>query len=75
MLTYGDGVSDVDISQAAGVPSGSHGKQATLTAVMHGAADRACLNVGGDNAVKDRRIPGEVNKSDGAADQRRLHGV
>ncbi len=61
MMTYGDGVCDVDINKLLEFHKG-HGKQATLTAVKL-AQDKGVLNIGGDNAVKSFR---EKNLSDGA---------
>ena len=59
MLTYGDGVCDVDI-QALLAFHKQHGKIATLTAVMQ-EQQKGVLNIGGDNAVKSFR---EKNISD-----------
>ena len=61
MMTYGDGVCDVDISKLAEFHK-SHGKIATLTAVML-EQQKGILDIGGDNAVKSFR---EKNLSDGA---------
>lgn len=61
MLTYGDGVCDVDISKLLEFHR-SHGKIATLTAVML-EQQKGVLNIGGDNAVKSFR---EKNISHGA---------
>ena len=61
LLTYGDGVCDVDIRKLIEFHQ-SHGKIATLTAVKI-AQDKGVLNIGGDNAVKSFR---EKNLSDGA---------
>ena len=61
MLTYGDGVCDVDIQKLVAFHK-SHGKIATLTAVMQ-EQQKGVLNIGGDNAVKSFR---EKNISDGA---------
>lgn len=61
LLTYGDGVCDVDIAKLIEFHQ-SHGKIATLTAVKI-AQDKGVLNIGGDNAVKSFR---EKNISDGA---------
>lgn len=60
-MTYGDGVCDVDISKLLEFHK-SHGKIATLTAVML-EQTKGVLNIGGDNAVKSFR---EKNISDGA---------
>ena len=61
MLTYGDGLCDVDIQKLVTFHL-SHGKIATLTAVMQ-EQQKGVLNIDGDNAVKSFR---EKNKSDGA---------
>ena len=61
MLTYGDGVCDVDIAKLLEFHK-EHGKKATLTAVMQ-EQQKGVLNIGGDNAVKSFR---EKNISDGA---------
>ena len=61
MLTYGDGVCDVDI-RALYEFHKSHGKKATLTSVLL-RQDKGVMNIGGDNAVKSFR---EKNLSDGA---------
>lgn len=61
MMTYGDGVCDVNINKLVDFHK-SHGKIATLTAVKQ-AQDKGVLDIGGDNAVKSFR---EKNLSDGA---------
>lgn len=61
LMTYGDGVCDVDINRLIDFHK-SHGKIATLTAVKL-AQDKGILDIGGDNAVKSFR---EKNFSDGA---------
>lgn len=61
MLTYGDGVCDVDICQLLEYHR-SHGKSATITAVML-EQQKGILDIGGDNAVKSFR---EKNLTDGA---------
>lgn len=61
LMTYGDGVCDVDINKLVEFHH-THGKLATLTAVKI-AQDKGILNIGGDNAVKSFR---EKNISDGA---------
>lgn len=61
MMTYGDGVCDVNISELVKFHQ-SHGKIATLTAVML-EQEKGVLDIGGDNAVKAFR---EKNISDGA---------
>lgn len=53
MLTYGDGVCDVDIQKLLDFHR-SHGKLATLTAVMM-EQTKGVLNIGGDNAVHSFR--------------------
>ena len=53
MMTYGDGVCDVDIGKLLDFHK-AHGKLATLTAVKRG-QDKGVLNIGGDNAVKSFR--------------------
>lgn len=60
MLTYGDGVCDVDIHKLSEYHK-SHGKIATLTAVMI-EQQKGIMDVGGDNAVRSFR---EKNKNDG----------
>lgn len=61
MMTYGDGVCDVDIKKLVEYHQ-SHGKIATLTAVMQ-EQQKGVLNIGGDNAVHSFR---EKKISDGA---------
>ena len=61
LMTYGDGVCDVDIGELIRYHK-SHGKIATLTAVMLDQS-KGVLDIGGDNAVKSFR---EKNISDGA---------
>ena len=61
MMTYGDGVCDVDISELVKFHK-QHGKMATLTAVRL-EQQKGVLDIGGDNAVKSFR---EKNLSDGA---------
>jgi len=53
MMTYGDGVCDVDIQKLLDFHR-SHGKLATLTAVMM-EQTKGVLNIGGDNAVHSFR--------------------
>ena len=60
MMTYGDGVCDVDINKLVAFHQ-SHGKIATLTVVKM-AQEKGVLNIGGDNAVKSFR---EKNINDG----------
>ena len=61
MMTYGDGVCDVDINQLLAFHQ-HHGKIATLTAVKL-AQDKGILDIDGDNTVKAFR---EKNIADGA---------
>ncbi len=61
MMTYGDGVCDVDINKLIEYHK-SHGKIATLTAVLQDQS-KGVLDIGGDNAVKSFR---EKKISDGA---------
>lgn len=61
MLTYGDGVCDVNIEKLLAFHK-SHGKIATLTAVLQ-EQQKGVLNIGGDNAVKSFR---EKNMADGS---------
>lgn len=61
MMTYGDGVCDVNISDLVEFHK-SHGKIATLTAVML-RQQKGILDIGGDNAVHSFR---EKNIGDGA---------
>lgn len=61
MMTYGDGVCDVNIAKLVDFHK-SHGKIATLTAVMQDQS-KGVLNIGGDNAVKSFR---EKKLTDGA---------
>ena len=53
MMTYGDGVCDVDIAKLVGFHQ-SHGKPATLTAVYM-EQQKGVLDIGGNNAVKSFR--------------------
>ena len=53
MLTYGDGVCDVDIGKLVEFHK-KHGKIATLTAVMQ-EQQKGVLNISGDNTVKSFR--------------------
>ena len=53
MLTYGDGVCDVEIDKLVSFHK-SHGKLATLTAVKM-AQEKGVLDIGGDNAVHSFR--------------------
>ncbi len=61
LMTYGDGVCDVDIGKLVEFHK-THGKIATLTAVMQDQS-KGVLNIGGDNAVKSFR---EKKLTDGA---------
>lgn len=61
LMTYGDAVCDVNIASLVEYHK-SHGKIATLTAVMQDQS-KGVLNIGGDNAVKSFR---EKNQADGA---------
>ena len=61
MMTYGDGVCDVDINKLVAFHK-SHGKIATLTAVKL-AQDKGVLNITSDYAVTSFR---EKNQTDGA---------
>lgn len=61
LMTYGDGVCDVDISKLVEFHR-SHGKAATLTSVLLKQA-KGVLKIGGDNAVQSFR---EKSMSDGA---------
>ena len=61
LMTYGDGVCDVDIKKLIEFHNG-HGKIATLTAVLQDQS-KGVLNIGGDNAVKSFR---EKNIADSA---------
>lgn len=61
LLTYGDGVCDVNISKLVAFHQ-SHGKLATLTSVIL-EQQKGVLDIGGDNAVHSFR---EKNLSDGA---------
>lgn len=61
MMTYGDGVCDVDIAKLLDFHK-AHGKIATLTAVQQ-EQQKGVLDIGGDNAVRSFR---EKQASDGA---------
>lgn len=61
LMTYGDGVCDVDISKLAEFHK-EHGKIATLTAVVQ-EQQKGVLDIGGDNAVRSFR---EKKATDGA---------
>lgn len=61
MLTYGDGVCDVDIEKLVAFHR-SHGKLATLTSVIL-EQQKGVLDIGGDNAVHSFR---EKNSNDSA---------
>ena len=62
MLTYGDGVCDVDIGKLVSFHQ-KHGHLATLTSVMQD-QQKGILDIGGDNAVRSFR---EKNANDGAS--------
>lgn len=61
MLTYGDGVCDVDIGKLVDFHK-EHGKLATLTSVLL-EQQKGVLDIGGDNAVRSFR---EKSRTDGA---------
>lgn len=61
MMTYGDGVCDVDIQKLLDFHT-AHGKTATLTSVIL-EQQKGILDIGGDNAVRSFR---EKKLSDGA---------
>ena len=61
MITYGDGVCDVNIQDLLKFHQG-HGKIATLTAVIQ-EQQKGVLDIGGDNAVRSFR---EKKATDGA---------
>lgn len=61
LMTYGDGVCDVDVKKLVEFHK-SHGKIATLTAVMM-EQQKGVLDIGGDNAVHSFR---EKSHTDGA---------
>lgn len=61
LMTYGDGVCDVDINKLIAYHN-EHGKIATLTAVLQDQS-KGVLDIGGDNAVRSFR---EKSISDGA---------
>lgn len=61
LMTYGDGVCDVNVNELIEFHK-SHGKIATLTAVLQDQS-KGVLDIGGDNAVKSFR---EKSISDGA---------
>ena len=61
MLTYGDGVCDVDIRKLVEFHRG-HGKIATLTSVML-EQQKGILDIGGDNAVKSFREKSQIDEA------------
>lgn len=61
MMTYGDGVCDVDIGKLVEFHK-KHGKIATLTAVML-EQQKGVLDIGGDNAVKSFREKSQVDEA------------
>lgn len=61
LMTYGDGVCDVDISKLITYHE-SHGKIATLTAVMQ-EPGKGILDIGGDNAVHSFREKSTIDSN------------
>lgn len=61
MMTYGDGVCDVDLSKLIEFHK-SHGKIATLTAVML-EQTKGVLTIGGDNAVRSFREKQNIDRA------------
>ena len=61
MMTYGDGVCDVDIGKLVEFHK-EHGKIATLTAVML-EQQKGILDIGGDNAVKSFREKSQMDEA------------
>ena len=61
LMTYGDGVCDVDISEVVKFHK-KHGKIATLTAVML-EQQKGILDIGGDNAVRSFREKSAIDKT------------
>lgn len=61
MMTYGDGVCDVDINELVCFHK-SHGKKATLTAVLL-QQQKGVLDIGGDNAVKSFREKKQIDSA------------
>ena len=61
MMTYGDGVCDVNISKLVAFHK-EQGKIATLTAVML-EQQKGILDIGGDNAVKSFREKSQVDEA------------
>lgn len=61
MMTYGDGVCDVDIGKLLKFHK-EHGKAATLTAVMQ-EQQKGVLNIGGNNAVKSFREKSMIDQA------------
>ena len=61
LMTYGDGVCDVDINQLVEFHR-QHGKIATLTAVLEDQS-KGVLDIGGDNAVKSFREKKQTDSS------------
>lgn len=59
LMTYGDGVCDVDISKLVAYHK-KHGKIATLTAVMQ-EQEKGILDIGGDNAVHSFREKSSID--------------
>lgn len=61
MMTYGDGVCDVNLKKLLEFHN-THGKIATLTAVML-EQQKGILDIGGDNAVKSFREKSQVDEA------------
>ena len=61
MMTYGDGVCDVDIGKLVEFHK-EHGKIATLTAVML-EQQKGILDIGGNNAVKSFREKSQMDEA------------
>ena len=61
LMTYGDGVCDVNIQKLIKFHQ-SHGKLATLTAVLQ-EQSKGVLNIGGDNAVQSFREKSKTDSS------------
>ena len=61
MMTYGDGVCDVDIKKLVEFHK-EHEKVATLTAVML-EQQKGILDIGGDNAVKSFREKSQIDEA------------
>lgn len=61
LMTYGDGVCDVNIQKLIEFHQ-SHGKLATLTAVLQ-EQSKGVLNIGGDNAVQSFREKSQIDRA------------